>query len=57
MSERVNMDRESNKPRRDDANYQEYVDPDKTRDIEREKEEQREREQPVEKERPTQSSR
>jgi len=57
MNDRVNMDRERNRPRRDDVNYQEHVAPNKTREIEREKEEQRERERPKEKEHPKQSSR
>lgn len=57
MRGRVNMDGERNKPRREEASYQKYVDPGKTIEIEQEKEEQRESEQPKEQERPKQSDR
>ena len=51
-----NIDQERNRSQREHLK-QEYVDPNKTEEIEREKEEQGQRERPKEQEHPKQSSR
>lgn len=56
MDERIKINEHRERSWRDEANYQEYVDPGKTDEIEREKDEQRQPEQQKEHQRPKQNT-